>query len=212
MATAGYSIAPGEVHVWRLDLDGAAPPLAELPAADRERADALPSGERRDRWVAARWGLLRLLGRYTGRAPGELPRVIGEFGKPALADPDAELRFSLSHSDAAALVALATGTEVGVDLERIADRGDFVALAERGIGRQAAAALRRTPPDERPRTFYAEWVRREAVAKCVGVGLARPLPDATVRTADLDLGTEWAAAVALASPEFPQVRLFQPRR
>ena len=32
----------------------------------------------------------------------------------------------------------------------------------------------------RPAEFYAEWTRREAIAKCHGTGLGAPLPDGPV--------------------------------
>lgn len=205
----GRPPAADEVHVWKLALDAAEPPLARLPAADRERALTLRSGPTRSRWAAARWGLLRILGRYTSCEPIDVHLEVGEFGKPAIADPNAEIRFNLSHSGAAALVAVAQGTEVGVDLERVAPRRDLVGLAERGIGPEAAAALRRTPPERRPRTFYAQWVRREAAAKCLGVGLARPLPEIPVSAVELDLGDDWAGAVAVAAPRPPRVRVLE---
>jgi 4'-phosphopantetheinyl transferase len=192
-----------------LRLDEGETPIEMLPAADRERALALRSGSVRSRWVAARWGLLRILGRYTGRAPIEVQLTSGEFGKPALAEAGAPLRFSLSHSGAAALVALASRTEVGVDLEQIVERDDLVALAERGIGPTAAAAVEQAPAARRRRSFYAEWVRHEAAAKCAGVGLSQPLPDVPMSTVNLDVGDDWAAAVAVASPRPPQVRLFE---
>lgn len=136
---------------------------------------------RRQRWAASRWALRIALSRYVAAEPSELELLVDRGGKPRLAG-DSALRFSLSHSGELALIAAAAGREVGIDVER---RG------------------RRAVP------FYEDWVRREAVGKCFGVGLAEPPPDRPVRVLPLDLGDEWAAALAVAGTEqAPLVRRF----
>lgn len=172
--------APGEVHVWRADLDaGRRPDADKLPDDERRRAKAIVAAERRRRWIASRWALREALARYLGGDPAAVELHLGRRGKPRLGG-DAPLRFSLSHSGEVALIAVATGREVGVDVERHGDR---------------------------PADFYADWTRREAAAKCFGGGLGEPLPTLPMRVAPLDVGEGWAAALASEGEDEPRVRV-----
>jgi len=171
------------LHVWRARLDAAEWPSAEnLPRAERERAASMRRAGAQRRWVAARWALREVLGRYLERAPAAIELRLGERGKPMLADAGASLRFNLSHSGELALVAVAEGHEVGIDVQSIGSR---------------------RPPD-----YYAEWAQREAIAKCHGVGIWAELPDALVSAAKLEIDPNYAAAVAIAVERAPQVRRF----
>ncbi|MET0306854.1 MAG: hypothetical protein ABW196_11610 [Solirubrobacterales bacterium] len=177
--------SPGtELHVWRARLDSDDWPRGgELPAEERERAASMLRLEQRRRWVAARWALRGVLGRYLERRPAAIELRFGERGKPMLAEPDAPLRFNLSHSGELALIAVAEGREVGVDVQLVGSR--------------------------HPAQFYADWTRREAIAKCHGTGLWAPLPAAEVAVTSLDAGAGFAAAVAVAGDEVPEVRRFE---
>ncbi len=167
----------GEVHLWRawLDEDGW-PSEGELPPEERARAGAIQVDGRRRRWVAARWALRLALSGYTGTRPEELEIVAGAHGKPRLA-AHPELRFNLSHSEGLALVAIAAGRDVGVDVER--------------MGARHASS------------FYREWSRREAVAKCAGSGIWAPVAEEGISVSDLGVGPGWAGALALRGEAQP---------
>jgi phosphopantetheinyl transferase len=172
-----------DLHVWHARLDDGSWPGAEgLPDAERERAGAIAHADARRRWVAARWALRQVLGGYLEREPALIEMRFGERGKPMLADPAASLRFNLSHSGELALIAIGEEREVGVDVQRIG---------------------------KRPAEFYADWARREAIAKCHGTGLWAPLPDSAVSVAELDSGPGYAAAVAVAGDRVPPVERFE---
>lgn len=168
------------MHVWRAELD-------------------------RD---ASRRALLRVLGRYLEAEPGAIELRRGEHGKPALADPAVPLRFNLSHSGGAALIAIAGDREVGVDIERIVPRRDLLRLAERTLGPDAAATIGAAPQAERLLAFHRAWTRHEAAVKCLGAGLRRPLPEAPVTVLALDAGPGFAAALAVAGESVPPLRHF----
>lgn len=129
--------------------------------------------------MAARWALRDVLGRYLELEAAEIELHFGSRGKPMLAAPDPPLRFNLSHSGGLALVAISQEREVGVDVERLR---------------------------ERPVAFYESWVRREAVAKCLGTGLGVPLPRASVSVAEIDAQAGFVAAVAIAGDRLPALR------
>src|SRR5262245_55220310 len=173
----------GDVHVWHAWLDSAAwPDAVALPAEERDRAARKLRARARRRWVASRWALRRVLGRYLGAEPVEIELRFGSRGKPALAAAGAALRFNLSHSGGLALIAVAREREVGVEVEWIGAR---------------------------PAEFYAEWTHREAVAKCHGTALGAPLPDAPVAVASIDAAPGFAASVAVAGDRVPALRRFR---
>ena len=170
------------LDLWHARLDaGEWPALFGLPNSERKRAAQIVRLRARQRWIASRWALRTVLGRYLGREPAEIELRFGERGKPMLADPYAPLRFNLSHSGGLALIAVATDRDVGVDVQ--------------AIGAKSAG-------------FYVEWTRREAVAKCHGVGLGAPLPDAPVAVTPLEAGPGFAAAIAVAGDAMPPLHHF----
>lgn len=197
------------MHLWCVDLDPATePPSGALSAGERVRAERLRSGRARRRWAASRQALREILGRYVGQAPGAIELELGEHGKPRLAEP-AGLEFNLSHSGGLALVALAT-VPVGVDVEAVVPRGrDLAALAARALDPAEAAVIAAAAPGERPALFFAAWTRHEARLKCGGGGFGGPPPSGPVTVSDLELGPDYAGAVAVAAEQPPLVQLYR---
>jgi 4'-phosphopantetheinyl transferase len=188
-----------DVHVWTTRLDeGPAGDVGSLSLEERARGAGVVASDRRGRRLTARARLRAILARYLDADPGELALVAGADGKPALAG--APLRFNLSHSGELALYAVARAREVGVDVERVREDRDAVALARRALAGAVVEELEHANPAERARLFTAAWARHEAAVKCRGTGLGAPergsAPDVTV----LDLDTEpgYAAALAVA--------------
>jgi 4'-phosphopantetheinyl transferase len=172
---ARLTIPTAEIHIWHADLAAAeAPAPDELPAAEWERAERLLPARARERWPVARWVLRRILARYVEESPGRIELRLERRGKPALAGGPAPLHFNLSHSGDLALVAVSGEREVGIDVEM--------------HGTRAAS-------------FYSDWVRKEAIAKCLGVGLGTPPPQTPVSVSALDAGEGYAAAVAVEEPD-----------
>jgi len=198
--------AGAELHVWRADLDAAGWPGPErLPAAERERAAQMRRPGAAVRWVAARWALRGVLGRYLDEEPAGIALAPDPDGKPRLEERPDSLRFNLSHSGTIALVALSAAHPVGVDVEEVQADRDLIGLAERALGPEDVAAVRAASPAERELVFHRCWARHEARLKCLGVGIFREAPpqDASVTVRDLDVASGYAAAVAVAAPQVP---------
>jgi 4'-phosphopantetheinyl transferase len=191
------------VEVWTVEL--AQPPelVARLRALlsddERERAARLVAAER---WIVARAAVRIVLGGRLGLAPADLEIASGPHGKPEL--PDATLRFNHSHSGDRALVALAHGVEVGVDVERTARRSTAI---ERTLTDGERAAL---SGSDRHTELLRIWCRKEALAKAIGGGLGwapetfdTSAPDGHALV-DLELDEGYVGALAVAG-EPPQV-------
>ncbi|HEU5432554.1 MAG TPA: 4'-phosphopantetheinyl transferase superfamily protein [Thermomicrobiales bacterium] len=216
----------GDVHVWRASLSAPSPALAAPLAADeRARADRFRFPVDRDRFIAARGILRALLARYLDRDPADLRFTYGPHGKPALAAPAATggLEFNLSHADDVALVVVARGREVGVDIERVRPLPDLDAVAAVMFSPAERDLLAAAPPDRRPDLFFKLWTHKEAYLKALGSGLSRRPADSTIlfgaarsTVADpawppdatpwtlcaLDVGAELAAALAVAGADW----------
>ena len=143
----------------------------------------------------------------------------GPHGKPRLDGDGAGIHFNLSHSGGLALIAVARGVEVGVDLEEIRPRPDLERVARRVFteAEREAVAL------GGDRAFYRHWVAKEAFVKATGRGVeslrsfevlldgpggARlnhvggdPAAAARWTLAPLDVDPRFAAAVVVAAPD-----------
>lgn len=182
LRNAAWHLGRDDVHVWRVPLDATparVAPLDTLLAADeRERADRFAFPDLRRRYVVGRGALRSILARYTGVPAAELRFRYGPRGKPALDEPPRPdgLRFNVSNSHDLALVAVARGRELGVDLEwtgrAISDAGG---IAERFFSPTERASLQSLPEPLRLAAFYTCWTRKEAYVKARGDGLALPL-------------------------------------
>ncbi|HEY7479018.1 MAG TPA: 4'-phosphopantetheinyl transferase superfamily protein [Gemmatimonadales bacterium] len=167
------------MHVWRLDLSptrldlGAAG--ATLSPEERARADRFRFDRDRERFVAARGTLRRVLGRYAGAAADELRFVYSADGKPSLAGRWSWLRFNLAHSGDLALIAVARGREVGVDVERVPTDGLVADVVKVVCSGPERARLHRLRPSGQRRGFARLWTRKEALIKADGRGLGMSL-------------------------------------
>ena len=204
-APTAPTLPPGEVHVWRVDLDVPAAGLAALSttlsSGEKERAARFRLERHRDRWIAARGTLRAILAGYLQRAPATFELMADVQGKPFLRDGDrpAALRFNLAHADGVALVAVAWRREVGVDIERETPERADLAVARRMFAPDEALALEGMPPQLQCRAFFAVWTAREAYAKAIGRGLdaMSETPPAGFTVRQLNMGPAYAGAVAV---------------
>jgi 4'-phosphopantetheinyl transferase len=220
-----------EVHVWRATLDVSPERLPELRQLlsddERRRADRLARDTHR-RFIAAR-GLLRtILGRYLAIRPDTLRFAYGEHGKPRLADDtrtDA-LEFTLAHSGDLVLYAVASGRQVGIDVERVRNEVNPDRIAERFFSAGEIAAIRAAPEGSRLRLFFRQWTRKEAYVKALGIRMwdaldtdpAAPTdtssparvtsPDLSLR--EIEVGPGHVATLAIEGTE-PMLRCWQLR-
>ena len=146
---------------------------------------------RRDRRLA-RDAMLAILGRYVDGALDSLEIETTPGGKPYL--PAVQLHFNLSHSRDMALVAISREAPVGIDLEHPREFRAPDRLARRICSEREYASLQRLgdPPVASPhaqRQLLRLWVRKEAVLKGTGEGLARD-PD-QVDVLDDELADGW---------------------
>src|SRR5690348_3860554 len=224
------SLATGEIHVWRLELDQPERVLTRfrrtLDADELARAGRFHFEKHRRHVVAGRGWLRYVLARYLEARPEKLRFKYGPFGKPALVHD--ELRFNMSHSNGVALLAVAEDRELGVDVEHV--RADFASeeIARRFFSPVEVAAFNALQQEEQVTAFFRCWTRKEAYIKAIGRGLSEPLDAFDVTLApgeaatllrasgqdvsrwlmfDLDAGEGYAGALLVEAP-VSQIRLW----
>jgi len=197
------ALSSGGLHLWKLRTGCGGAPLTRLwpllSQQESERADKLRFDHHRARYVRARAGLRMILSAYLRIEPGAIGLRYGKAGKPFLEDTSSGLEFNLTNSGDLALVALSVGTPIGVDCERIRDRGDMVAIADRMFTPEQAARIAAAPPEERLRQFHVTWTALEAEVKADGRGLLgrhRPAAQAAPRIGHCVPEPGFIAAVA----------------
>lgn len=219
------------MHVWRVALDDEARVEKSwrlLSPDEHAKADRLHDAAQRRRFVLAHGALRALLAAYLDASPSTISYVVGAHGKPALAVRDgvrANVEFNLSHSEDLALVAVARGQPVGVDVQRWSESVEHLRLADRFFSVHERDALRALTheAEQVAGAFFAAWTRKEAYVKATGYGIARGLhhfdvtltpgeharlladrldPDAPARWSmtALEPAPRYSAAVVVASP------------
>ena len=195
-----------DVHVWRIELLGDADRhVASLSPGEHTRLERL-RGERRERFAISHGAMRQVLGAYLGCAPAEVPLESPDGQPPTMAG----LELSLTHCGRLALLAVAI-TPVGVDVEATSnvEADDLAELAKATLTPAEMRQFRVTPPEDQARAWLRSWVRKEAVLKARGQGLAnRSLCELDVSVdrvdgltlVDLDLGSNHLAAAAITPP------------
>ena len=188
---ATVDLAADEVHVWALPLtmvdDALRETSADLSPDERQRAARFTRDEPRRRFVVSRGALRTILGHHLGVAPRDVPLAYANNGKPEL--KAGELHFNLTHSGELALVAVAKGCAVGVDLERVRPVRQRDEIAGRYFAPAEIGAILELDESQRTDAFLRCWTRKEAVLKVIGTGLGYPL-DAFAVPVGTDIDTD----------------------
>jgi 4'-phosphopantetheinyl transferase len=150
-------------------------PAAETMLDDDELRRARRFMFERDyrRFVTARTALRGYLGAWLGVSPQSVDIAYAAGGKPVLRDQESGLRFNISHAGDYALIAVASGREVGIDIEQVRDI-DVTAVARTMFSEREQMALAATAHAHRLEAFYRGWTRKESFLKALGSGLDFP--------------------------------------
>jgi 4'-phosphopantetheinyl transferase len=145
-----------------------------LSADELVRAGRYVRSTDRDRYIAARAFVRRVLAAYVGVPPTQLRFRYGPHGKPELSGVGTGIGFNVSHSGEWVLCAVAPARHVGVDVER--RRADLTASdTDSVLTAREREVLEKTDSAERAASALRLWTRKEAVVKAMGVGLSQPL-------------------------------------
>jgi 4'-phosphopantetheinyl transferase len=163
-----------------------------LSPDERERADRFHLGLDKNRFRVAHAAMRMILAQYLNVGPQEVIFSSRAGLKPELDSQfkRTEIQFNLSHSSDLALLAVAKGAMVGIDIEWIKPEFPIDEIAARFFSAAEIAVLNELPADERGEAFFSCWTRKEAYVKALGQGLSVPLDSFEVA-----FGSERAAAL-----------------
>ena len=171
-------LAKGEVHIWEAPLilgDVEVKRLEEsLPEDERRYADEFRFPAARRQYLVSRGRLRELLSRYLGQPAPDIRLVTEGEGKPVI-EGERQVEFNLSHSGELVLYAVAAGTPVGIDVEKLRPMPRALELAQRFLSPEEHEQLVAAAPEQRSPQFFSMWVRREAYAKARGKSVWRVL-------------------------------------
>jgi 4'-phosphopantetheinyl transferase len=175
------------VHVWHADPGAFAGPVARracldlLDDGERARLGRLRVDADRTAYLVAHALLRSVLSVHAAGSPEAWRFVTGANGKPALAVAAAgrDLSFSLSHARRRVAVAVASGREIGIDVEDAARAGALEDLAHLFLSPSETRELHSLPPERRRERLLSWWTLKEAYVKARGTGLVLALPSVT---------------------------------
>lgn len=216
-------------QLWLVSIDD--PAMAQvawrlLDDAERQRAARFALAHLGQRYAACRGALRLLLGAALDQDARAVRLVQEPSGKPRLVDGPG-LAFNVSHCDGTALIALAAGCDVGVDVEAPRHVREPQRVAHRMFARSEAKVIAELGPELAAAAFLRCWTAKEAVLKALGIGLAGRLDEVVVdahphvplrlrRVPGPRLASDWTlhavelpqglvGALALAAPALPAV-------
>ena len=185
-----------------------------LSVAELGRALRIARTELLRDYLAVHCWLRRTLSDYLGCPAADIRFALDEQGKPSVATPHTDLSFSLSYSGGRAAVALGFRMAVGVDLETLEGARINPEMIHRVLSRPEEHAVRDAP--DQVKEFHKLWVRKEALAKAIGIDPEASIPSTTVLglspvtrdgfdVTDVNLAEGFVAAVA--APEGCSIEL-----
>jgi 4'-phosphopantetheinyl transferase len=149
-----------------------------LSAEERARRDRFVFDRDRRDFAAAHTLLRRMLSRYGLTRPEDWRFDTDAHGKPSVVASQAgspPLVFNLSHTHGLVACAVARGTSLGVDVERVDRVTSGPEIARRFFTDSEVRILDACMPDDYASRFIELWTLKEAYIKAVGTGLAHPL-------------------------------------
>jgi 4'-phosphopantetheinyl transferase len=154
-----------------------------LSPAEHARAARFGRESLRRRYVIGRASLRKALGDALSLLPPAVPIVRGVRGRPRL-DGVAGIDFNISHTDDVALIGIARGARIGVDIEGADREVGADGLARKFLTPAEQATLAPLAADERRARFLRYWTCKEAMSKATGDALSAPFRRLNVKFGD----------------------------
>lgn len=173
-------------HVWcatlPLELNKNSTAWQILSTQEKERAEKLQQAKSQRIFVYTRSILRELLARYLSVSPQEILFSVSPLGKPFLIKEQnlLSIEFNLSHSGDIILFAFTRECPIGVDIERIRPKLNYLDIAKRFFSKDEVVALTNFSEHEQLAAFFHCWSRKEAIIKALGKGLSHHLNSFTV--------------------------------
>lgn len=171
------------VDIWVFELSQPEEVLTDcwysLASNEKERARSFHTPFLQQAYTISRGFLRSILSQYLNIAEHKLEFIYNEQGKPLL-DPKYSIHFNLSHSGNKAIIGISCSGSVGVDIEYIDKTIDVQELSFLVLDTEEQSLFSNLPDDHKHEMFFRIWTRKEAFAKCLGLGFQFDFKNCTV--------------------------------
>ena len=176
--------AAQQIDLWKIPLDRDDSLMADrecLSESELDRGQRLQRPEHRQRYINGRTAMRYILSTYSHISAKQIAFNYGEKGKPTIANQGLDyISFNYSDANRVGLLAVAQNTELGIDIEPVDRKIDFLKVARRKYTELEQHALNELHQDQQRLGFLALWTRKEAYGKALGVGIHYPLNQFTL--------------------------------
>ncbi len=166
-----------KVFVYIVDMDKYTNNLDQfwsfLSIGERKQARSYYTKLLTDRYVISHGILRYILSYYTKQPAHSLKFINNRYGKPFL--KDSNIQFNMSHSYNMVYYIVAHNYKVGIDIEFHDNTLDVMELSNLVLTPKEITLLESFSIEERYKTFYTLWARKEALVKAIGKGLSYPI-------------------------------------
>ncbi len=194
----------GTVHIWFRDFQGVTDfgrAIESLSADERARAGRFSNEESRLTYLGSHIFLRHILAKYLRTEPTLVRFDVDRNGKPRVINPAIPgLEFNLSHSHLAAACAITVAARIGIDLEHIDPLLCDETTADQVLSPSEMHQLANFKTQDRCDAFFRGWTRKEAYAKCLGLGMSAALKIVDLGFADSDATLEGFAVSTFTCP------------
>ena len=144
--------------------------LLLLSDEEKQRANRFHFVRDRERYIRGRGYLRQIVAGRLGLAAESLELQKNAFDKPFVAgDP---VYFNLSHSAGTAVLALCDKQPIGIDIEFIDRKIDFLEIGRTVFTENEMLHIQNAQEKERGQLFFNFWTAKEAYLKMLGVGMS----------------------------------------
>jgi 4'-phosphopantetheinyl transferase len=171
-------IKPQDVHLWKCKFENNEEDLVQftgmLSNAESNIATRFVYRQDRERYIYFHGALRVIMSAYTHTPPHLLSFWKNSYGKPHVVRlrGKADFKFSLSHSQNIALIAVALDQEVGVDVEFIRPMNDARDIAKSYFAFEEQQLLLPLSDEVFNDCFFICWTQKEAFTKAIGKGFS----------------------------------------
>ena len=144
-----------------------------LSEDEQQRMNKFAFAQGRNSFARSRCALRLILSDCLSHPAGEIKFNYNEHGRPQLATPAlSNIQFNLSHSKDMALIALAKGRQVGVDINYLGQTREWQPIARRSFSEAEQHSLFALAESCQDEMFYRTWSQKEAYTKAMGDGFS----------------------------------------
>ena len=142
---------------------------------ERQQAERIWNINARALFINGRWLLRHCLAPRIGCTPGNIRFSFGRHGKPklcAVAHPHSILAFNVAHCCDHVVIAIASKGHIGIDIERRDRHLAWQSISRKFFADSEYQAMLQLPEHLQRTAFMRTWVRKEALLKALGSGIA----------------------------------------